>query len=456
MSFKPYPKYKESGVEWLGRVPEHWTVMPVRLAARLESGHTPSRNHPEYWEDCSIPWFTLADVWQIREGGINVVTDTKEKVSDLGIANSAARVLPAGTVMLSRTASVGFSAIMGIDMATTQDFANWVCGLSLTPLFLLQVFRAMGQEFRRLMMGSTHNTIYMPDIASLRFALPTALEQASIVAFVDHETTKIDALIAEQQRLIELLQEKRQAVISHAVTKGLNPDAPMKDSRIEWLGKVPERWGVVKIGHLLAEPPKNGLSPEITPSGTTPTFSIAAVRSGRVDIEPHLKYCDVSLDKASQYFVTQGDVLVLRGSGSKDLVGTAGVVIDAPPSNCIYPDILIRLKPSREVSRWYLVQTLNCPIIRPQVVVAAQTAAGIWKLAGGELREIRMPLPPLAEQLEIEASVLKAAEAADDLIATVEASLTLLQERRSALISAAVTGQIDVRGFSSGGGSEAA
>ncbi|MFO0449208.1 MAG: restriction endonuclease subunit S, partial [Pseudomonadota bacterium] len=192
MSFPRYPKYKASGVEWLGEVPAHWEVKPIRKSARLESGHTPSRNHPEYWEDCTVPWFTLADVWQIREERRDVIYETNEKVSELGLANSAARRLPAGTVMLSRTASVGFSAIMGVEMATTQDFANWVCGSDLTPNFLLHVFRSMQGEFRRLMMGSTHNTIYMPDIQAFRFALPPLPEQRAIAAFLDRETAKID------------------------------------------------------------------------------------------------------------------------------------------------------------------------------------------------------------------------------------------------------------------------
>jgi len=214
----PKAPMKPSGVEWLGDVPEHWEVKPIRKAARLESGHTPSRNHPEYWENCTVPWFSLADVWQIREERRDVIVETKEKVSELGLANSAARRLPAGTVMLSRTASVGFSAIMGVEMATTQDFANWVCGDELLPKFLLHVFRSMQGEFRRLMMGSTHNTIYMPDIQAFRFALPPLPEQRAIAAFLDRETAKIDTLVTEAESAITLLQERRSALISAAVT----------------------------------------------------------------------------------------------------------------------------------------------------------------------------------------------------------------------------------------------
>lgn len=209
---------KPSGIEWLGEVPEHWKIMPVRKVAQLESGHTPSRTHPEYWQNCTAPWFTLADVWQIREAKADYVFETKEKVSVLGLANSSARMLPKGTVILSRTASVGYSAIMGIDMATTQDFANWVCGPRLLPEFLLYVFRSMGGEFERLMMGSTHNTIYMPDVQSLCFALPPMTEQAEVVEYARFKAREFDELAGSAQRAIALLQERRAALISAAVT----------------------------------------------------------------------------------------------------------------------------------------------------------------------------------------------------------------------------------------------
>lgn len=214
----PDTPMKDSGIEWLGKVPAHWCVMPIRLAARLESGHTPSRSHPEYWEDCSIPWFTLGDVWQIRDGRTNYVSETKELVSEIGLANSSARLLPAGTVMLSRTASVGFTAIMGIEMATTQDFANWICGSTLRPEFLLYALRGMHAEFKRLMMGSTHNTIYMPDIQAFRFALPPIVEQDAIVKAVRLELKRIDELSEEAEKGIGLLKERRSALISAAVT----------------------------------------------------------------------------------------------------------------------------------------------------------------------------------------------------------------------------------------------
>jgi type I restriction enzyme S subunit len=120
--------------------------------------------------------------------------------------------------MLSRTASVGFAAIMGVEVATTQDFANWVCGDRVLPEFLLRVFHAMSGEFVRLRYGSTHNTIYMPDIQAMRMALPSIVEQRAIVAYLDEEAARLDELVAEAERAVALLQERRAALISAAVT----------------------------------------------------------------------------------------------------------------------------------------------------------------------------------------------------------------------------------------------
>lgn len=214
----PDAPMKSSGVEWLGEVPAHWEVSPVRLVARLESGHTPSRSRPEYWQDCTVPWFSLSDIWQVRKEGRMYISETKEQVSEIGLANSAARKLPAGTVMLSRTASVGFPAIMKREMATTQDFANWVCGEQILPEYLYFCFRAMSQEFERLRYGSTHNTIYMPDIRKLRVGLPPIDEQVKIVDYILQSDAKLRELIQEAEGAIELLKLRRSSLISEAVT----------------------------------------------------------------------------------------------------------------------------------------------------------------------------------------------------------------------------------------------
>jgi type I restriction enzyme S subunit len=212
------PMLKPSGIDWVGDVPAHWAVGNIRGFAKMRTGHTPSRTVAEYWDNCSIPWFTLADVWQLRDGRRKYLGDTSEKISELGLANSAAELLPAGTVILSRTASVGFSGIMPVPMATSQDFWNWICGSRLLPEYLLLLFRAMKQEFARLTMGSTHKTIYQPDAARLRICVPPIAEQKAIVEYADAETAKVVCIVDRVEAAIERLQEYRAALITAAVT----------------------------------------------------------------------------------------------------------------------------------------------------------------------------------------------------------------------------------------------
>jgi hypothetical protein len=203
--------------------------------ARMKTGHTPSRSVPEYWDACSIPWFTLADVWQLRDGTRSVVSETSEKISISGLRNSSAELLPAGTVIFSRTASIGFSAVMAEPMATSQDFWNWVCGPDLRPRFLLYVFRALQPYFVGLAHGSTHRTIYKEDAAALEIPVPPIEEQDAILRFLDRETAKIDALVAKQEQLMQRLFEHRAAVIDHTLTP---PDSPFDVSRFSRVVKI--------------------------------------------------------------------------------------------------------------------------------------------------------------------------------------------------------------------------
>lgn len=209
---------KDSGVGWIGEIPEHWDVAKMKRVATLSTGHTPSRNVPKYWEDCQIPWVTLADVAKFRGGRTEFLHDTTEKISELGLRNSAAVLIPKGTVLLSRTASVGFSVIAGVDLATTQDFVNWTPGSSVSAGYLLYVCRAMKPEFRRITMGSTHQTIYMPDVHGLMTPVPPRDEQERIVAWIRDEVDSIQQLGNATRNSITLLRERRSALITAAVT----------------------------------------------------------------------------------------------------------------------------------------------------------------------------------------------------------------------------------------------
>ena len=203
----------------------------------MKSGHTPSRQHPEYWEDCDIPWFTLSDVWQLRDGRATYLDGTRELISGVGIANSAAELLPADTVILSRTASIGFSGILPVPMATSQDFWNWVCGPKLMPKYLLLTFRSMKDEFNRLMVGSTHRTIYEASAASFRVPVPPIAEQQAIIRFLERRLPANDAARDVATLAIERLQEHRTALVTAAVTGKIDVREPTTDSNPPMAGK---------------------------------------------------------------------------------------------------------------------------------------------------------------------------------------------------------------------------
>lgn len=214
-----------SGHEWLGPVPANWSVVRLKHYARIESGHTPSRTRPELWENCTIPWVTLNDVGYLEAH--EWVEETVNLISEAGIASSSARVLPAGTVILSRDATVGRCGILARPMATSQHFIDWICGQHLRPRYLWLLFRtAMQTHFASLTDGATLRTIGMPDIGELVIPLPPLDQQDLIVEEAEEVRKRAGESTELLDRQVALLQERRQALITVAVTGELEiPEA---------------------------------------------------------------------------------------------------------------------------------------------------------------------------------------------------------------------------------------
>ena len=443
--FSRYPEYTRSGLEWLGPVPSHWDVKKTKFAATLRSGHTPSRQNPEYWKDCTIPWFGLADVGQIRAGRVEYVYGTAEKISEIGLANSAARLLPKGTVILSRTASVGFSAILGVDMATTQDFVNWVCGPSLRPEYLLYVFRAMEPEFGRVTMGSTHQTVYMPDVGRFTTPVPPIPEQDRIVAFIRKETSGIDGLVAQKERLIELLQEKRTALITRVVTRGLDANVPMKDSGVEWLGEVPAHWEVRPLKSMsnLQTGLTLGKRYEGEAVTTRPYLRVANVQDGYLALDD-ISEVEVSVRDAARFELRMGDVLVTEG-GDFDKLGR-GHVWEEQIAQCLHQNHIFAVRPRRTaLTPHFLSLVTSSGYGRAYFTATSKQSTNLASTNATKLRNLPVALPGLAEQVEIVHWASHESARIDGLVAKIEEAIDHLNELRTALISAAVTGKIDVR-----------
>jgi type I restriction enzyme S subunit len=211
---------RQSTLDWFTTVPTAWRTVKLSHFARLGSGHTPSRARAEWWRDCAIPWITTGEVSQVRDDRLEILTKTRECISEAGLANSAAAVHPKGTVVLCRTAaSAGYSAVMGGDMATSQDFVTWTCGPELDPFYLLWCLRAMRSDLLgRLAMGSTHKTIYVPDLQMLRIPLPPLAEQRTIVESIRESNSVIDATVDAIDLQLALMAERRDALITAALS----------------------------------------------------------------------------------------------------------------------------------------------------------------------------------------------------------------------------------------------
>ncbi len=451
MKWRPYPEYKPSGVEWLGEVPVHWAVGNLRRFASMKTGHTPSRTEPDYWEACDIPWFTLADVWQLRDDRRIYLSETKERISSTGLANSAAELLPAGTVVFSRTASIGFSGIMPQPMTTTQDFWNWIPGPGLSPEFLLYQFRAMKQEFARLTMGSTHKTIYQPDAARLAICVPPSSEQQAIADFLNRETKKIDALVEKKRTLMERLKEKRTALISRTVTRGLPPEAAraagldphpkLKPSGVDWLGKVPEHWEVKPLGRLVrftggGTPDKS--KPEYW-EGDIPWVSPKDMKQMRIaDVPDHLTPEGLA-NSPTKLLPVNSVLIVVRGMILAHSFPVA--ITDVPVTiNQDMKAISVGKHLDAEFMLWVL--TGIAPVF---VSLADESAHGTRKLESEVIARVCVGIPPRSEQIAIADFIQRETTRLDVMVEKVKTAIERLQEYRAALITAALTGKIDVR-----------
>jgi type I restriction enzyme S subunit len=447
VSFKPYPKYKESGVEWLGRLPEHWEVKRLKQVARTQirngvgaAADSAEEGNPRYVRITDIKGPRALHDDTFRSLPPEVAKDAAFQVGDVLFAcvgatfgKSYLHVVDIGSVCYA-----GYLARFSPATNCEPRFiGHWAESASYWSQLNANVIQSTVQNFS----ASKYSELWI--------AVPSKAEQASVSDFLDHETAKIDALIAEQQRLIELLQEKRQAVISHAVTKGLNPDAPMKDSRIEWLGQVPEHWEIVRLGHRGRL--QNGLSIGGEAFGAgDPFVSYGDVYKNTVVPNTPSGLVQSTADDQDKYGLEVGDVLFTRTSESADDIGVAATCLRAIPRST-FAGFLIRFRPYPGT----LDPGYSKYLFRNQGVqghfAGTMNLVTRASLSQGELRSLPICVPPIPEQVLISAALDERVEQLRVLTADTESAISLLQERRSALISAAVTGQIDVRGFTAGG-----
>jgi type I restriction enzyme S subunit len=448
MSFPRYESYKDSGVEWLEGVPEHWEVkalkqvcdvFPSNVDKKTQENEPPVRlcNYTDVYYNEQITQHidfmaATASADQIKKftlrTGDTIITKDSETADDIAIAAYVPKDLP--------------GVICGYHLSIVRPYES-TYGAFIKRLFDSVYVKSCCAVSAN---GLTRIGLGQYALDNMKMAFPPKLEQQTIATFLDRETAKIDALIAEQQRLIELLKEKRQAVISQAVTKGLNPDAPMKDSGIEWLGEVPGHWSVKQLRHIAkivrgASPRPAGdpkfFSTENFDGNNTPWVTVADITK---DVTPYITDVSEFLTplgvKNSQFF--GNGTLVFSNSGA-----TLGVPKILSVNCCANDGVLAFRDLSNEVNILFAYHFLLTTTERLRTEM--KQGGGQPNLNVDIVKNIGFAVPPLSEQSTIVAFLDNETTKLDILTAEAKASITLLKERRTALISVAVTGKIDVR-----------
>ena len=438
MSFPRYPAYKKTASCWFDMIPTHWDTSKLKWYSDRYSGGTPDKNRQDYWLGGTIPW--------LNSGAVNdgLISEPSTFITEGGFANSSAKWVPSGSLVMALAGqgkTKGTVAQLAIDATTNQSMAAIVPRNMLAGRFLYWWLASNYQNIRNMSGGDDRDGLNLELLGSIPIPLLKQTEQEQIARFLDRETAKIDALVAEQEQLITLLKEKRQAVISHAVTKGLDPSVPMKDSGVEWLGEVPEHWWPTTLRRCTRSVETGG-TPSITPSIDEVEDGVNWFTPGDFNEGLNLEKSDrqipaAAIESGDAKAFPAGAVLIVSIGAT---LGKVGLIMQDASANQQINAVI----PAAGINSLFLAFSLS---VRVDTMKFLSNASTIGIMNQEKTKEIPVAIPPESEQVDIADYLTRSCVRFDALINEATSTMTLLQERRSALISAAVTGQIDVRGL---------
>ncbi len=449
-SLPRYAEYKDSGVAWLGEVPAHWSVERFKWNIERNDGGVWG-DEPDGIDDTAV----LRSTEQTVDGNWKMVDPAYRKLS---ADERAAALLESGDLLLTK--SSGSSLHIGKTTLVNDEIANLGCCYSNFMQRLRTNKRIapevawyfLNNELSRLQFDLLSNSttglanLNGSMIGELMVAVAPREEQSGIAAFLDRETGKIDALIAEQEKLLTLLAEKCQATISHAVTRGLNPNAPMKDSGVPWLGAVPAHWTITRLKFVAVV--QTGIAKGKDTQGketiTVPYLRVANVQDGHLALD-EVAMIDIEPEQLDRYRLQAGDVLMNEG-GDFDKLGR-GAIWNAEIEDCIHQNHVFAVRPHAVSPQW-LNQITGSQYAQFYFMGRSKQSTNLASISSTNVMELPVLLPPAEEQVSILAFVDNESARLDALYASSVQAIALLKERRSTLIAAAVTGKIDVRGVS--------
>jgi len=431
MSLNLYKKYKKSSVEWLGDIPEHWKIGKFRHAF-IESN--------EKIEDAVVGQMLSVSGYR----GIEIKEYDDENRRRLDEDLIGYRIVRTGQLVVNTMwlnyAGLGVSDFEG---HVSPAYRSYWISEKLEKRFLHYLMRSdrYVKGYTKFLTGVRPNSLQMSrdDLMEFPILQPSREEQIAIAIFLDWETVKIDTLISEKQRLIELLKEKRQAVISHAVSKGLNPNVSMKDSGIEWLGEVPKHWGIVPL-KIVASHNDTVLDENSDPDKEILYVDISSVNevSGITTKEAMLY---AKAPSRARRKVRHGDVIISTVRTYLRAIAR----IRSPEDNLIVSTGFAVIRPTDRITSDFLGYVLLANFFVEQVI-ARSVGVSYPAINASELVCISITLPPTSKQIDITTYLDCETAKIDALIAEADKAISLLRERRTSLISSAVTGKIDVRG----------
>ena len=438
--YTPYPAYRPSTVEWLGEIPAHWEVRRLKSFATVQLSNVDKKSTEG---QAGVRLCNYTDVYYNEHIGPDIefmpATATKEQVRRFSLRT--------GDVLITKD-SEDWTDI-AVPAVVPQDLPGVLCGYHLAHIrpgrgcdgaFLSRALAGIGprDQYQLSANGITRYGLTGDSIRASVLPLPPLAEQRAIAAFLDRETAKIDSLVAKKERLIELLQEKRTALISRAVTKGLDPDVPMKDSGVDWLGEIPAYWEVRRLKSISEIRYGLGQPPRESPDGL-PLIRATNVNSGHIT-ETGMVYIDpLDVPSGRRAFLSAHEIIVVR-SGA--YTADSSIVPRKYEGTVAGYDMVVT---ARRANPEFLATALLCPYVRDAQLVVASTRSAQPHLNAEELGEALILLPPLSEQQSIARFLGSETPKLDALTAKIHEAIEDLKELRAALISAAVMGRIDVR-----------
>ena len=420
---RPYPAYKPSGVPWLGDVPAHWEVGHLRRFANcLDGTRVPLSAVERDTMQGSIPYW----------GANNIIDYVNDWLFDEPL------------VLLGEDGAPFFESNRDVSFFTSGKV--WVnnhihvlrCGRLLNPQFLPHVLNRV--DYTNFISGSTRDKLTQQSMGDIPLQIPPLAEQAAIVRYLDHADRRIRRYLSAKQKLIALLQEEKQAIISQAVTRGLDPNVPLKPSGVEWLGDVPEHWGVaaaktryaIQLGKMLQNAPNNGYEIEV------PYIKAQHVQWFQV-LTADIPTMWASYAEISKFGVKPGDLLVCEGGE-----GGRTALLHEPIDVCIIQNALHRVRPREQDLNTFLQYVMSAVALSGWFD-ALNNKATIAHFTRAKFSALMIPTPPLAEQTAIVDYLDKATADIDAAIGRARRQIELLREYRTRLIADVVTGKLDVR-----------